>query len=186
MDCKNVITSILFFAVVSSAAAQQRQLIVLKNETVLARYQVGDAIYFAREHDKEILIQRILDLNDTLIMMNVDSVAYYRIKKLDIRRKKGSTFGQRLGGYMMVAGVVLVAAELINTGLVQDQGASIDKGVGITSGLLIAGGAALVFIKNPYFKPGRKHRMIIVDKRSPFYKAKTPAAGFTSPYIPQN
>lgn len=185
MDCKNVIIFFVFSGLCSSVIAQH-QLIVLKNENVLARYQKGDIIHFAREQDKEILIQRILDMNDSLLMMNFDTVAYYRIKKLDIRGRKQSTFLQRLGGYMMVAGVILPIAELVNTGLVQDEGASISSGVAVASGVLVGGGAALFFIKKPYFKPGRKHHLMIVDKRSLFYKEKPVTEGYVSPYIPKN
>jgi len=186
MDGKNVIFLILFCIVCNAAVGQQRQLIVLKNEEVLARYQKGDVIHFARAQDKEILVQRILDLNDTLLMMNSDSVAYYRIKKLDIRKKKKSTFTQRLGAYMMLAGVVLPVAELVNTGIVQGDEASIDSGVGTASVVLLGGGAILTFAKKKYFKPGRKYRLIIVDSRSPFYKVKPIQEGFVSPYIPKN
>ncbi len=164
-----------------TATGQQRQLVILKNENVLARYQPGDVLHFFREGDKEVQIQRILDLNDTLIMMNFDTVACYRIKKLDIRKKKGSTFSQRLGAHMIAAGVMLPLAELINTGLVQQRGASISPGVGIASGVLAGTGTVLLLIKKPYFKPGRKKRVFIVDKRSPFYKAQP---GYSSPYIP--
>lgn len=184
MDNKNVILVLLFLLFSVCIHAQQRQIVVLKNETVLARYKVGDVLSFARETDKKILEQKILDLNDTLIMMNLDSVSYFRIKKLDIRRRKESTFGQRLGVYMIAAGVILPIAELINTGVVQKQDASIDEGIAIASGVLIVGGAALVFIKKPYFKPGRKHRILIVKKGSPFYEDTRP--GLSNPYLPQN
>lgn len=203
MDGKNVTTSSLrgtkpspiilvqvlyitvFCCVGLTTFAQQRQLIVLKNEEVLARYQKGDVLHFARAQDKEIQIQRILDLNDTLLMMNMDSVAYYRIKKLDIRGRKQATYAQKLGAVMLVAGVALPLAELFNTGVIQDEGASISSGVAVTSAALVGVGAALVFIKKPYFKPGRKYRMIIVDNRSPFYKTKPVAEGYLSPYIPK-
>ena len=185
MDCKNVILFFIFSGVCSVAIAQH-QLIVLKNENVLARYQKDDVIHFAREQDKEILIQRILDMNDTLLMMNFDTVAYYRIKKLDIRGRKKATYLQKLGAYMMVAGIILPIAELVNTGLVQDEGASISSGVAVTSAVLVGGGAAMYFIKKPYFKPGRKHHLMIVDKRSPFYKEKPVTEGYVSPYIPKN
>ena len=183
MDNKNVILVLFFLLWSVGALAQQRQLVVLKNQSVLARYQVGDVLHFARPGEK-IQLQKIMDLNDTLIMMNLDSVAYYRIDKLDIRGRKSSTFGQRLGAYMMAAGILLPAAELINTGIVQKEDASIDTGVGITSGALFVGGAALVFIKKPYFKPGRKHRILIVKKGSPFYEGNRVYT--TSPYLPQN
>jgi hypothetical protein len=197
MDCKNVTTPslrgtkqstfcllLLFLTVSSSAIAQQRQLIVLKNEEVLARYQKGDALHFARADEKEIQIQRILDMNDTLLMMNMDSVAYYRIARLDIRGRKSATYAQRLGAYMMVAGVVLPLAELLNTGVIQNDEPSVSPGVWATSAVLIGTGSALVFIKKPYFKPGRKYRLIIVDERSPFYKEKSQSEGYISPYIP--
>jgi hypothetical protein len=185
MDNKNVILILFCLLFNLGAAAQQRQLVVLKNETVLARYKVGDVISFARDGDKKMLQQKILDLNDTLIMMNLDSVLYFRIKRLDIRGRKSSTFGQRLGAYMIAAGIVLPAAELINTGIVQKQGASIDEGVAIASGALLTGGAALVFIKKPYLKPGRKHRILIVKKGSAFYEGPAVARP-VNPYLPRN
>lgn len=187
MDYKNVI---LFFLALfcSGAAYSQRQLIVLKHEEVLARYQKGDVIHFARATDKEIQIQRILDLNDTLLMMNFDSVAYYRIVKLDLRERKENTFAQKLGPYMMVAGAVLPLIELLNTGVFQDENreASVSPGVWVASGVLVGGGAMLAFIKKPYFKPGRKFRLMIVDERSPFYVEKPGSEGYVSPYIPKN
>lgn len=206
MDCKNVkVTSlrstnrspvlcskiILLFALLlcgtGISAIAQRQLIVLKNEEVLARYQIGDVIHFAREQDKEILIQRILNMNDTLLMMNFDSVTYYRIEKLDIRGRKANTFAQKFGRYMIIAGVMLPMIELLNTGVFQDedQGASISPEVLVASGVLIGGGAIMAFTKKPYFKPGRKNHLMIVDKRSPFYKAKPQQDGYLSPYIPK-
>jgi hypothetical protein len=185
MDGKNVILSILFYIGFTAVVGQQRQLIVLKNEEVLARYQKGDVIHFAREQDKEIQIQRILDLNDTLLMMNMDSVAYYRIKKLDLRERKQSTYAQKLGAVMMVAGIALPLAELFNTGVIQGEDASVSSGVWVTSAVLVGVGSALFFIKKPYFKPGRKYRLIIVDNRSPFYKTKPVVEGYLSPYIPR-
>jgi hypothetical protein len=199
MDCKNVIASlnvsrpgaaILFclFLTVSSSAFAQRQLIVLKQEQVLARYQEGDILHFFRAKDKEIQIQKILDMNDTLLMMNQDSVAYFRIVKLDIRGRKKGTFAQKLGAYMMFAGVLLPAIELLNTGVFQDEdrNATVSPGVLTTSAVLIGGGAALVFIKKPYLKPRRKYRLMIIDKRSPFYKVRPTRDGYNSPYIPNN
>lgn len=185
MDNKNVILILFFLLITLCGHAQQRQVVVLRNETVLTRYRIGDVITFARHGDKKIQQQKILDLNDTLIMMNLDSVSYFRIKKLDIRGRKSSTFGQRLGAYMIAAGVVLPAAELINTGLVQKRGASIDEGVGITTGALLVGGSALLFIKKPYFKPSRKNRIYIVKKGSPFFEG-TPPVRTANPYLPGN
>ncbi|HEU5290803.1 MAG TPA: hypothetical protein VFU05_09190 [Cyclobacteriaceae bacterium] len=188
MDFKNVIFTFLLCSLCSVAFSQQRQLIVLKNEDVLARYQVGDVIHFAREKDKEIQIQRILDMNDTLLMMNFDSVNYYHIKKLDIRARKSNTFVQKLGRYMIVAGVLLPAIELLNTGVFQDenQEAHVSQEVLVVSGVLVGAGAIMAFTKKPYFKPGRKNHLMIVDKRSPFYKAKPIAEGYLSPYLPRN
>ena len=87
---------------------------------------------------------------------------------------------------MIFAGVVLPLAELLNTGVIQNDEPSVSAGVWAASATLLAAGSALVFIKKPYFKPGRKYRLMIVDNRSPFYKVKPTAEGFVSPYIPKN
>lgn len=186
--CAAISLALLLLTLASAAFTQQRQLVVLKNEEVLARYQVGDVIHFAREHDKEILVQRILDMNDTLLMMNFDSVAYYRIKRLDIRARKANTYAQKFGRYMMIAGVLLPAIELLNTGVFQDEGqdAHVSPGVLVASGIMIGGGAIMAYTKKPYFKPGRKNHLMIVDRRSPFYKTKPVAEGYFSPSIPRN
>ena len=188
MDYKNVIALFFLCFLCCTALAQQRQLIVLKNEDVIARYQEGDIIYFARAQDKEILVQKILDMNDTLLMMNQDSVAYFRIKKLDLRGRKKNTYAQKFGRYMILGGVLLPAIELLNTGVFQDgdKDASVSPAILATSSALIGGGLLLVLIKKPYFKPGRKYRLMIVDKRSPFYKDRPLRDGYQSPYIPNN
>ena len=86
---------------------------------------------------------------------------------------------------MVLASVEFPIIEVINTGIVQDDDVSVSKGVAVSSVSLLAVGAALILIKKPYFKPGRKYRLLIVDKRSPFYKAKPKAEGYISPYIPR-
>lgn len=187
MDYKNVI-ALFFLCFACSVASAQRQLIVLKGEDVIARYQEGDIIYFARAQDKEILVQKILDMNDTLLMMNQDSVAYFRIKKLDLKGRKKNTYVQKFGRYMILGGVLLPAIELLNTGVFQDgdKDASVSPAVLATSGVLVGGGLLMVLIKKPYFKPGRKYRLMIIDKRSPFYKDRPVRDGYQSPYIPNN
>ena len=179
-------TLFLFCCICANSYAQERQLIVLDNEDVLARYQKGDVIHFKRAGDKEVQIQRILDMNDTLLMMNLDSVPYYRIVKLDIRTRKSATFAQKLGRYMIAAGVLLPVIELLNTGVFQDTNRDphVSEEVLIASGVLVGVGAVLAFTQKTYFKPGRRNHLLIVDKRSPFYKAKPLADGYVSPYIP--
>jgi hypothetical protein len=182
---KNVIltTSLLFF---SSVVIAQHQFIILKDQTVIARYQKGDIIRFARAKDKEILVQRILDLNDTLLMMNQDTIAYYRIQRMDIEGRQQNKFLKGLGFGLIAAGVLLPGIDYFNSTVVQDQSKSVSEGLLITSGALIGTGAALVLIKKKYFKPGRRNRMMIIDKRSPFYREKSFKENFESPFIPKN
>ena len=182
---KNVIlTSSLLF--LSSVVVAQHQFIVLKDQTVIARYQKGDIIRFARAKDKEILVQRILDLNDTLLMMNQDTVAYYRIQMLDIEGKQQNRFLKGLGFGMLAAGILLPGIDYFNSSVVQDQSKSINEGLLITSGGLIATGAALMLIKKKYFKPGRRNRIMIIDKRSPFYREKPFNESLASPFFQKN
>jgi hypothetical protein len=185
MDCKNVI-SLLILIFFCGEAIGQRQLIVLKDEQVLARYQKGDILKFARPQDKEILVQRILDLNDTLVMMNFDSVTYYRIDRLDIKGKQRNKFPVRMGYTLLLAGSLLPLIDVFNETVIQDESASLNKSILFTSGVMIGTGAALILIKKPYFKPGRRNRLMIIDQRSPFYKEKPVDEGYLSPLIPKN
>jgi hypothetical protein len=185
MGNKNVIlTASLLF--VSSVVIAQRQFIILKDQTVIARYQKGDVIRFARSTDKGILVQRILDLNDSVLMMNQDTLAYYRIQKMDIDGRHQNRFLKGLGFGLLAAGILLPGIDYFNSTVVQDQSKSVNDGLLITSAGLIGTGAALMLIKKKYFKPGRRNRMMIIDKRSPFYREKSFNESFESPFIPKN
>jgi hypothetical protein len=182
---KNVIltASLLFF---SSVVIAQRQFIILKDQTVIARFQKGDIIHFARAKDKEILVQRILDLNDTLLMMNQDTIAYYRIQRMDIEGRQQNKFLKGLGLGLLAAGILLPGIDYFNSSVIQDQDRSVNNGVVVTSGVMVGTGVALLLIKKQYFKPGRRNRMMIIDKRSPFYREKSFKENFESPFIPKN
>jgi hypothetical protein len=182
---KNVIltASLLLF---SSVVIAQQQFIILKDQTVIARFQKGDVIHFARATDKEILVQRILDLNDTLLMMNQDTVPYYRIQKMDIQNRHQNQFLKVLGFGLLAAGILLPGIDYFNASVIQDQDRSVSNGVMVTSSLMVGTGAVLLLIKKKYFKPGRRNRMMIIDKRSPFYRERSFNEGFESPYIPKN
>jgi hypothetical protein len=182
---KNVILTASLL-LISSVVVAQQQFVILKNQTVIARYQRGDIIRFARAKDKEIVVQRILDLNDSLLMMNEDTVAYYRIQKLDIEGKQQNRLLKGLGFGLLAAGVLLPGIDYFNSTVVQDNSKSVSDGLLITSGALIGTGAALMLIKKKYFKPGRRNRMMMIDRRSPFYREKSFSEGFESPYIPKN
>lgn len=54
MDNKNVILILFLLVFGGSVFAQQRQVVILKKERVLARYQVGDVLAFAWKGDKKI------------------------------------------------------------------------------------------------------------------------------------
>lgn len=182
---KNVILTASFLFI-SSVGFSQRQFIVLKDQTVIARYQKGDIIHFACAQDKEILVQRILDLNDTLLMMNEDTVAYYRINKLDVGGRQQNRFLKGLGFGLLAAGILLPGIDYFNSSVVQDQDRSVNGGVVLSSGAMVGTGIALILIKKQYFKPGRKNRIMIIDQRSPFYHEKAVHQGFESPYLNKN
>jgi hypothetical protein len=90
-----------------------------------------------------------------------------------------------MGGTLILAGALLPLMDVFNSTVIQDDKASLSKGIIITSGALLGTGAALLLIKKPYFKPGRRNRLMIIDNRSPFYKEKLQPVNTESFYVPK-
>jgi hypothetical protein len=164
----------------------QKQVVVMKKDRVIQRYNQGDFIRYSISKPKNFKYDQIVELTDTTIITRNDTIPYYKVKLIDTQGELQSGITLRKIGYFSItAGVILPLADLINVELVQDQESSysLDRGVGITSAALITTGAALLLIKKPYLKLQFKNRLMIVRQDSPLYKAITlpPSNAFTVP-----
>jgi hypothetical protein len=154
----------------------QKQVVIMKKDRVIQRYNPGDFIRYSTGKPKNFKYDQIVELTDTTIITRNDTIPYYKVKLIDTQGELQSGITLRKIGYFSIAaGIILPLADLINVELVQDQPSSysLDRGVGITSSTLIATGAALLLIKKPYLKLQFKNRLMIVRHDSPLYKAIT-------------
>lgn len=167
---------VLFFALlIGMIAHAQQQVVVMKKDRVIHRYNVGDFLRYSTGKKKDFRRDQIVELTDTTIITRNDTIPYYKIRLIDMHQEaqSGVTLRQ-IGYYSIAAGVLLPLADLINVGLVQDKSYSFDRGVGITSGALIATGAVLLLISKPYMKVQFNKRVMIVGYDSPLYKSPLP------------
>lgn len=167
-------------------ADAQKQVVVMKKDRVIQRYNQGDFIRYSTGKPKNFKYDQIVELTDTTIITRNDTIPYYKVKLIDTQGELQSGITLRKIGYFsIVAGVILPLADLINVELVQDHESSysLDRGVGITSAALITTGAALLLIKKPYLKLQFKNRLMIVRHDSPLYKEITlpPPNAFSVP-----
>jgi hypothetical protein len=154
----------------------QKQVVVMKKDRVIQRYNPGDFIRYSTGKPKNFKYDQIVELTDTTIITRNDTIPYYKVKLIDTQGELQSGITLRKIGYFSIAdGVILPLADLINVELVQNQESSysLDRGVGITSATLITTGAALLLITRPYMKLQFKNRLKIVRHDSPLYKAIT-------------
>jgi hypothetical protein len=154
----------------------QKQVVVMKKDRVIQRYNPGDFIRYSTGKPKNFKYDQIVELTDTTIITRNDTIPYYKVKLIDTQGELQSGITLRKIGYFSIAaGVILPLADLINVELVQNQESSysLDRGVGITSATLITAGAALLLITRPYMKLQFKNRLKIVRHDSPLYKAIT-------------
>lgn len=167
---------VLFFALLTGMVSNaQQQVVLMKKDRVIHRYNVGDFMRYSTGRKKDFKRDQIVELTDTTIITRNDTIPYYKVRLIDIHQEaqSGVTL-RRIGYYSIAAGVVLPLADLINVGLVQDKSYSFDRGVGITSAALITTGTALLLITKPYMKVQFNKRLIIVGYDSPLYKSPLP------------
>lgn len=144
----------------------QKQLIFLKGERVVARYQVGD--YFKCKLKNGTYSEgRIIELREFSIITTTDSIGFMQMEKVRLKHRPGrATSG--LGGFMLVGGPLYFLIDQFNV-LFVDGHNGVDAQVAKVSLTMAAIGAALVFIKPNYYKVW-KFKVRTIDYTSPFYK----------------
>jgi hypothetical protein len=138
----------------------QRQLVLIKGNTVITRFSEGDHIRFRRNDTDYIFNGIITGISQEYFKLGDEDTTYLnQIKSIDLRGLPNSGFKTAdMGGKFIAAGAVLLLIDALNTA----NGNKISTGVVLVSSSFIVVGSAMLIFNNNYFKPGRKKRVIIM------------------------
>lgn len=155
--------SILLFRVESQA---QSQLLLLRNERVLLRLNLGDDFVYKLKDGKEIKRSYVSNLSETAVYTHSDTVPFHTIDRIYFRH---STFMNRSGSRIFIGGILLFAIDQANE-LLQGHKLNTDSGVSIASLSLMGAGLPMMLIRKKSQRLGYRHKLIMVEKGSLLYK----------------
>jgi len=158
---------VVFFLVVQAITCLgQKQLVLLKGETVMLRLRAGDDFVFRLKGSKDKRVSYVNNLLPGAVVTHRDTVPFDKIERIYFRK---SRFYNRLGGALVVFGVGLFLIDQINTTLIQGEDASLDQGVTTFCMSAVGVGLPMMLIKKKSQRITYKYRLLTVDKNSVFY-----------------
>ena len=110
-------------------------------------YYVGEQVEYQLTNSKSFESGAITNILDSAFVANSDTISFSSVATVNIRNKRESTIVDAAGPVLISAGVVLLAIDAINRGLIQEGGYTWDSGIGNTSAALITTGALIIILK---------------------------------------
>lgn len=156
----------LLFFLIAVSGYGQKQLVFLKNESVIARFTEGEYFKFKLKN-KTIKEGYIMEVNEfSMITANVDTISFLSIDKVAGRRIK--VRAGALGKALLYGGLGYIAIDQLNSLVGSTQSGFDDSD---RNALILAGvGAGMIYIKPRYQKVGRGVVMRTIDYNSSYYK----------------
>ncbi len=147
-----------------------QQLVLLKRETVVARWEVGDLLQYKLKSGEKGL-GRIRELHDFfLITTSYDTIQFIELAKLRVHQPVDVTRG--LGGALFLGGMLYFLVDQFNATFIIQNVDPIDPAVVRASVTMVALGSALLFLK-PRYQTTRGRLLRHIDPTSPFYRPKS-------------
>ncbi len=148
MKYKKHILLVLIFSTLTTVSFSQSFLVLEKMGTKKRfTYNIGEKIYFQQKgHDspENAILTNILD---SAFVANNDTIPFNSIKMVHIGNKRESNLLTTAGPILISAGVVILAIDYINRGLIQEGGYTWDSGIGVTSAALVTSGALIILLR---------------------------------------
>lgn len=161
---------IVFFMLTSLISVEaQKQIILLKRESVVARFTEGEYLR-CKLKNKEKREGKILELTETQIITSNDTLSISSIESLNLKGKRKVNVTSGIGGLLFISGIGYFAIDQVNR-LIVKGAEDFDEQVAITSLVLTASGAAILFLRSPY-KKVYGHTLKTIDYTSRFYRLK--------------
>jgi hypothetical protein len=146
----------------------QKQLLLIKGEKVLARFNPGDEFVISLKGDKKKLKSYVNNLFDTAVLVHKTVVPIHKIDKVYFKQ---SGLVNLIGKFLVVAGVAYFLIDQFNVIVVDGNEATLNDNVTNTSVALVAVGLPMVLIKKKYRRIHGRTRLMVVNEKSPFYLA---------------
>jgi hypothetical protein len=170
--------SLFFLVAITVQTHAQKQLIVLKDETVLLRLYPGDEIIFKLKGSKTLKTTYVNNISDTAVVTHRDTVAFHRIERIYFPQGR---FYNKIGAFLVIFGSGLFLIDQANVVIVNGQEPSLDNWVSKVTLTSLAIGIPAMLIKKKSQKLDYRHRLMMVTKGSVFYRPDT--RSYISPYL---
>ncbi len=145
----------------------QPQLVLLKKDRVITRFEEGEYIRFQRKDDGGFIRALIVGIHSGYFIVSTDTIYTYNIARIDLRKKVTTNIkGASIGKGLITAGVALALIDLFNTVVIRDEPFGIDNRVaGVSVGLIGVGGL-MQLVNNNFFKIGRHKKVATLNLRA--------------------
>jgi hypothetical protein len=144
----------------------QKQLVLLKREKVIMRFNPGDAIVISLKGKKQRIDSYINNLFDTAVALHNTVVPLHKIDRVYFSH---TGLVNLIGKFLVVAGVAYFVIDQFNVIVVNGDEPSLNEDVTAASVAMVAVGLPMMLIKKKSQKLTGKYRLITVSEGSPFY-----------------
>jgi hypothetical protein len=148
------------------AVHAQKQLVLLKRQKVIMRFNPGDQLIISLKGEKQKLDSYVNNLFDTAVLLHQTVIPIHKIDKVYFRQ---SGVINLIGNFLVVGGVAYFLIDQINVVLVNGEEANLDDDVTTVSAAMVAVGLPMMLIKKKSQKIRGNYRLMTVQKGSPFY-----------------
>jgi hypothetical protein len=153
----------------SQQAWGQDQLVLMRQEHVLLRFNPGDEFVYKDFHSDQIQRPRILQVSDSVIVTERGFVSLDSVERVFYPETK---FYNKVGMKIIAAGILVFFFDCIKISQKSGYTESIEKGMPNGSLKLISVGLPIMFVKNKSKRVNYKHKLLPIRKESSFYERR--------------
>jgi hypothetical protein len=149
-----------------SPAQAQKQLVLLRHQKVIMRFNPGDQFLISVKGEKQKIDSYINNLFDTAVMLHRTIVPIHKIDRIYFHQ---SGIVNLVGKFLVVGGAAYFLIDQFNVVVVNGDKANLDKDVTAVSATMVAVGLPMMLIRKNAQRVRGKYRLLVIQKGSPFY-----------------
>ncbi|NMM48796.1 hypothetical protein [Marinigracilibium pacificum] len=145
-----ILIFLLLFTFTATAAFSQ-QFIRITNKSGSKRKVIntGDPFIYKLYNDETVYRDQLIGVSDSTIQLT-----YERVKPEDIQEvyNVNRNYMDKLSGYMIAGGIILVSIDFINIKIVQDADYEPSTGILVASAAMVGGGALYLILRRKKYR----------------------------------